>query len=231
MKITIRLIKFFALLTLLPTCQAIEPEYAFRGIMLGTPFTQVVFDVPHIFKYSKVNSDMMSMGLLILMVSDESDVKNCSMVGDKPCLAGALAFTQKSIGQKLYLIDMEQTFPRPVTFDALQEKMQLSYGKPTYISPPNEMKYSATPYTVTSFAWGGNKVPVGEYEASLSEDWKRIGGKFVTAKVYRVRGLVTGYKLAVADGDLLQASKPVFDKDFETILKEGQDSSNKAIKF
>ena len=208
-----------------------ELEYGFRGIILGTPFTQVALDLPQVFKNSNVMSDMMSVGMLALIVGDEKGVKNCNTVSGKACLAGIMAFTQKSLNQKLYLIDIEQTFPSPVTFNALKEKLQASYGTPVYVSSPKEIQYSSPAYSVTSFVWGGNKVPVGEYEATLSDDWNRIGGKFVTAKVYRVRGLVTGYKLSVADGDLLQENKPAVDKDFEAILKERQESSNKAIKF
>lgn len=226
-----RFLTFFSLLILLLPCQAKESEFSFRGIELGTPFSQVVFDVPNVFKSSKVHSDMIARGMLILIVGDDEGVKNCNMVNGKACLAGTMAFTQKSLNQKLYLIDIEQTFPSPVTFNAIKEKLLLSYGTPVFISSPKEIQYSSTPYTITSLVWGGNKAPVGEYEATLSDDWSRLGGKFVTAKIYRSRGLVTGYKLSIADGNLLQENKAAFDKDFEAILKERQDSSNKAIKF
>jgi hypothetical protein len=220
-----------AFIVLIGSVQAKELEYGFRGIILGSQFTQVALDLPQVFKSSKVNPDMISMGLLTLVVGDEEGVKNCNTVTGKVCLAGTMAFTQKSLGQKLYLIEIEQTFPGPVTFNALKEKLQLSYGVPVYVSSPKEIQYSAVPYTVTSFVWGGNKIPAGEYEPTLSDDWNRIGGKFVTAKVYRVRGLVTGYKLAVADADLLQENKSAFERDFEVMLKNRQDSNNKAIKF
>lgn len=229
----IRLLVFFALLSILLTGQAKDSEYSFRGILLGDSLTKSALVLPQAFKAFKVDEEFLNtFGILRVRAGNEDGFKECNVIGDKECLTGNLVFTQKSVGQKLYLMEVEQTFPKPVTFNAIKESMQAAYGAPSYISAPKESsQYASTPYSITSFVWGGNKVPMGEFEAKIPEDYDRIGGKFITAKVFRVRGLVTGYKLILADTDLLIANKPAFDKDFDAMMKERQDSRNKVIRF
>jgi len=199
----------------LPTVFAAEPTLAFRNIKLGDDFAPAQIAIAQEFGHFRDTS--MSDDTISIVSGDSEGVKRdgCPVSASRAlaanCLNVRFVFWPGPGGKRLSVISVAQSFAPPIPFESVLEKMQEAYGAPRqkYEKATLAPDLSSDSREDAGLIWGGHKIPQPPFRPTMfmfAEDFRLIGGKYITAVVYRKAGLVSGYEMRIVDSDRIVAA-------------------------
>jgi hypothetical protein len=201
---------------------AADPPLAFRSIKLGDSIASVQSAATNEFAYVK----QPKIDEVISVTAGDgqgTDLDNCPVSAPPSrgwnCLRARFNLWPGPDGHRLSIITVSQSFTPPILAATILEKLQETYGVPRKKYEKAEIA-EIEPDTLSQqtddigLLWGGNKTPQPPFRPetfAIANDYSRIGGKYVTAVVYRKGSAVSGYELQIVDSDrvvaAMQASK------------------------
>lgn len=240
MTIQLQLIQVFLLFCALCSslAQAADPLMKYRGISHGDTLEQVTQQARSEFPRVQIIDRKFSMDTLMINAGDEQGMQKsfCAYAApsrqQKNCLSARFLFSGQTQGNRLHIIAVMQSFTPSVTFNSILEKLSTTYGKPRLTfkksNPANNAQIASTD---TVMIWGGNKTPNAPYHPSISGDYEKIGGKFITAAIHHEGEFATGYELNIVESDSALKMFKEMSMVFERERVERLDTNNAAVKF
>lgn len=199
----------------LPAVFAAEPTLAFRDIKLGDDFAPAQIRIAQEFGHFRDTS--VSKDTITIVSGDREGAERdyCPASAFPPhgknCLNVRYVFWPGPGGMKLSVISVAQSFAPPIPFESVLEKMTEAYGAPRqkYEKANLAPDLSSDSREDAGLIWGGRKIPPPPFRPTMfmfAEDFRLIGGKYITALVYRKAGLVSGYEMRIVDSDRIVAA-------------------------
>lgn len=196
---------------------SVESRYSFREIQLGDELHQAEVKARRQFDQVKlVTLDEFSVSV---HAGDKEGIKgDCSFrlqSHERPnCLQAFFSTRPDGTTRKVQFMSATQSFNPPISFNALLKRLNETYGTPRvrYKNTKNTAQSSGT--ETHTLLWGGANTPVAYSQSwSPADDFKLIGGEFVSVEAIVSGTDVIGYRLRIADtGQLSKAEKEYFNQ-------------------